>query len=94
MLQHLRDRGPGFLSVGLQVQEVAPLAEPALAAAEESDALLGLVLAVVVVVLPELVRAMCELAAVAVGAAAFLYELLAELGLLLVLSGLRAVTVD
>lgn len=78
----------------LDMQEVAAFAEPALTPREESDALFGLVLAVVVVVLAQLVRPVGELAPVAVGAAALLYELLAQLGLLLVHSGLRAVTVD
>jgi hypothetical protein len=65
------------------VQEVAAVAVVAVALGEEAHALLGLVEAVLLVVLPQLVAAVGEAAAVAVGAVAELDELFAELGLLL-----------
>lgn len=65
------------------MDEVAALAEHAGALREEDPALLRLVLRVHLLVLPQLVRPVRELAALLVGAAAELQELLAELRLLL-----------
>lgn len=59
----------GLLLLGrLAVQEVAPLAIHAVHVPEESSALLGLVLGVMIEVLPELDRPVRELALVVVGA--------------------------
>jgi hypothetical protein len=70
----------GFLLLGrLAVQEVAPFSVDAEAVSEESDALLGFVLGVMIEVLPELRGAVGELALVIVGTKARPQEVPAEL---------------
>lgn len=66
------------------MDEVAAVAVGAESFLQESSAGLGLVLAVGLVILLQLVQSVRELAALLVGAVAVLHELLAELRLLLV----------
>jgi hypothetical protein len=65
------------------MEEIAAVAVVAVPLAEEADALFGLVETVLLIVLAQLVAAVGEAAAVAVGAVAELDVLFAELGLLL-----------
>ena len=76
---HLGNLGLTFLVV----QEVAPLPVSTVAGLEKSQALLRLVFAVLRVILPELVRPVCELAFVAVRAFPLFHVLFAQLRLLL-----------
>lgn len=59
------------------VQEIAPVAIVAMPISEKHHAFLGLIETVLLIVLPELVRAVCKFAPSLIGAMPKLYELFA-----------------